>query len=198
MTRRLIVLPAAPVLLPDKAQTHPAALDVVMSACDAALASYLDAVPEVLVISAGDRFRDLEGPAEGSSGGTGARVADFLLDRVGFRGVRVHVNPRERDRGSAVVLAMADGAASLGAKAPRPGPATFDEELTSLLGTGDLTGLRAVSDTGAAAAGCVTADVWRRVAELAEGDWVCDDLRTFAPFGVRYYVGSWTTKADTR
>lgn len=194
-----MVLPAAPLLMPDLAQTVPDGVAEVLAACDEVLSAGLASASEVVIVSAPDQTRDLDGSGRPPRA-LAADVADALLDRVGYSGVRVHVDPQERERDAVTWLFMADGSASVGAKAPRPGVAGehLDESLIQALSEGALGELRAIGDGEAMAAGCLTAPVWRRLGELAGPTATCEAMSTFAPFGVRYFVGSWTTEADTR
>ncbi len=199
VTRRLIVLPAAPVLLPGLAQVAPEGVAEVLAACDEVLGAGVASAREVAIVSAADHPRDLmpTGPVPPPRA---EAVADSLLDRVGYGGVRLQLRPRQRDREATTWLLMTDGSAAVGPKSPRPGPAgpTLDEALMQWLVDGELGRLMTVSDSQAQTAGCLTASVWRRLGELGGARATCESMSTFAPFGVRYFVGSWTTEAGTR
>ena len=120
MTLRVAVLPAAPLLLPGTSQeVHPDCA-AVLAACDAVLSTLVAGVDEVVIVAAPDHLRDLSGPALGTDFPIGAQVAEALLDRVGFRGVRLYEAATLQDRADGVWLLMADGSASVGDRIPTP------------------------------------------------------------------------------
>ncbi len=191
---RLVVLPAAPVLLPDRAQETPAALQPVLAACDAVLTAALGADADVAVVAAPDHLRDLTGEQTDATDPFGRQVVTSLLDRAGHRGVRRPVAPDQvRGCGAPVVLFAADGSASVGEKSPRPGEAgaEVDARLRECLAAGDLAPLTDLDDTAAAAVGCVTAPVWRALGAFGAVRAVV--LHEFAPFGVTYFVAELQT-----
>ncbi len=188
MSAWLIVVPAAPVLLPGIAVTTPSELEPVLAACDEALQAVLSA-DEIVIEAAHDHLRDR---TPGGASTTGWAVADHLLDRVGYRGVRVRIHPGDPRPGEAR-LYVADGSASVGPKAPRPNPEgqVWDAELAAALATGDSGALRGLDDGNAAAVGCTTASVWRSLGTVLGPDWSGQSLTSWAPFGVTYWVAVW-------
>ncbi len=195
-----MVLPPAPVLLPDRSRVIPDACSEILAACDQVLAPAVAGVSEVAVVAASDHLRDLTGPGTDSAEHFGARVADSMLDRAGFRGARIRLSPGDDRRDAEVWLLMADGSASVGERSPRPGQdgAGFDDFLHRTLRAGNTAELGTITDTAAMAVGCTTAAVWRRLAQLAPEGATCASLLLFAPFGVQYFVGSLNAEAGTR
>lgn len=186
----LLVVPAAPLLVPGVAQELPLDLEPVLTACDAVLGAAVPRDADVTVVAAADQLRDLDGDPVRRSDCVGHRVAAALLDRVGHTGVRVPVTASgaEPPDGGGIWVFVCDGSASVGPKPPRPGPigAEVDELIAGSLRAGDLAALTALDDTLAAAAGCTTAAVWRLLARF--GGARADSVVSHAPFGVRYFV----------
>ena len=197
---RIAVVPAAPVLLPEVSRQQHPDCDEVLAACDSVLSQVASDADEVTIIAAPDQLRDLTGPAVRRDRAVGDRVAEALLDRVGFRGARVRCAPGDTPRLGSALMFLADGSADVTAKSPRPGAGgqDFDAALEEALRQGDFAALRDITDSTAMAVGCVTAPVWRSLAAWIPGGGQCHYLDQFAPFGVRYFVGSWTTEAGTR
>lgn len=197
---RIVVVPAAPVLLPEVSRQQHPDCDEVLAACDSVLSQVASDADEVTIIAAPDQLRDLTGPAVRRDRAVGDRVAEALLDRVGFRGARVRCAPGDSPRIGSALMFLADGSADVTAKSPRPGAGGrgFDADLEAALRRGDFAALAAITDSTAMAVGCVTAPVWRSLAAWVPGGGRCHHLAQFAPFGVSYFVGSWTTEAGTR
>lgn len=210
MPRRLAIVPPAPALISGLASDLPPQLDPVLAACDRAVAATAAGEPEVTILAVAERPRDLSWrpaqaeptvrlePAAVAAGSTGAvpplgwLVADHLLDRVGFTGVR-----RRRLVPSAALpegnlLVMADGSAARGDRSPRPGAPgrEFDDELVAAVRRPDEHRLTRIDDTSAARVGCGTAAVWRALASVAakaEGE----QLDVLHPLGVTYVIAVW-------
>ncbi|MFN8126353.1 MAG: hypothetical protein U0R64_07595 [Candidatus Nanopelagicales bacterium] len=191
---RLGLVPAAPLLLPGIARRAPAEMGPVLEACDRMLADLVSGADEVIIEAAPDLSRDLR---PGSASTTGWEVADHLLDRAGFRGVRVRGHPGS-ERAGDVRIFVADGSAAVGPKAPRPGGGELDERLTAGLDSLDGSSLRALDDGTALAAGCTTAPVWRSLGRWLTPEWVEVMRECWAPFGVTYWVASWTDATGAR
>ena len=192
----LVVVPAAPLLLPGAGQETPPGVEPVLAACDVVLG---DAVPmdgEVTIVAAADHMRDLVGDPVRTRDCVGHRVAAALLDRVGHTGVRVQLTADGESAPPAggTWVFMCDGSAAVGEKSPRPGPvgAQVDELIGAALADGDLAALGSLDDTLAAAAGCTTAPVWRALAAAGSAQPVA--LVSEAPYGVRYYVARLDTQ----
>lgn len=193
----MAVVPAAPLLVPGVARDVPPALAPILSDCDHVVSQLVASAAEVVVVAGRDVTRDLN-PSPGDAPVTGWRVGDNLLDRVGFRGVRVRVTPAAPPRPDAAMMFLADGSASAGPKPPRPAPggAEFDRSLVAAVRTSDPGGPAAIDDTTAARVGCTTAAVWRDFARFLSPGSTCRHLSVAAPFGVTYLVGLWDRPAD--
>lgn len=193
MTAGFVVVPAGPVLL-GGARDVPPELDEVLAASDRALSAALRHRDEVVIEAAPDVFRDRVPHPRASAGAgcTGWQVVDHLLDRVGFRGVRVRVHPGAL-RPAEITVFAADGSASVGVKSPRPhrDGARWDALIDDAIRTGRGEVLRELDDTAAAAVGCTTAAVWRSLGSRVTPQDRVRECRSWAPFGVTYWVASW-------
>jgi len=129
-------------------------------------------------------------------------VGAWLLDEVAYRGGRIGVGPADLARvlaeatGPVGVLALADGSARRGVKAPgyldaRAAP--FDAAVATALADGDadaLAGLDPAEEERLLAAGV---PVWRAVGGALAGRGMTGRLHAdVAPFGVGYLVADWT------
>lgn len=219
MSQTMAVVPAAPALIPGIARGVPPELDRLLVACDHVLSEVVRSHDEVVLVAAVDVPRDLlpdaglslgaglpsgeaqpreEGPPPGLKDQpvTGWRVGDSLLDRVGFGGVRLRVQPGAAPRPGAALVFLADGSAAAGPKPPRPSEQgdDFDRSLADALRSGDSEFLAALDDTTAARVGCTTAAVWRDLARHVGPERACADLTIAAPFGVTYFAGLWDNR----
>ncbi|SHG46933.1 hypothetical protein [Geodermatophilus nigrescens] len=217
--------PCPPLLLPRVAGRAAADTAGLRAACAAALDALLAAGPEVVVLvspdaegrygqgDAGDLRGfgvDVEVPLSGGvrPGGRrtppGLTVGAWLLDEAGHAGTRVGAGPRDLAAvvaglsGTVGVLALGDGSARRGVKAPGhldEAAAPFDAAVAAALATGDaaaLAGLDAAEGARLMAAGV---PVWRAVGALLAGRHVeARLLADEAPFGVGYLVASWTAR----
>lgn len=193
----LVVVPAAPLLLPGAGQETPPGVEPVLAACDEILAAALPADGDVTVVATADHMRDLVGDPVRTRDCMGHRVAGSLLDRVGHTGVRVSLTATggmPQPEGGTWVF-VCDGSASVGQKSPRPGPvgAQVDELISAALAEGDLAALGTLDDTLAAAAGCTTAAVWRALASV--GSALPTAMVSHAPYGVTYFVARLDSRA---
>ena len=156
---------------------------------------------------------DLEVPFAGRARPGGQRtplahtLGAWLLDREGHTGTRLGVGPHDLADaladalagvpGGAGVLAMGDGSARRGEKAPGhldPAAGPFDAAVAAALAAGDtaaLAGLDPVEGARLLAAGV---PVWRAVGAALAGRPVTAHLSyDDAPFGVGYLVAEWRT-----
>jgi hypothetical protein len=217
MAGRLAIVPPAPALISALAQRLPPQLDDVLAACDRAVGETVAREPEVTVVAVPQRTRDLSWrpaakppsqtvPARDLFSGqaghhwpSGWAVADHLLDRVGFRGVRLRrLLTDDQTLPDGNLLVLADGSAARGDRSPRVGApgAQFDDTLAEAVRTTDAEMLAAIDDTAAARVGCGTAAAWRalaRVAAAAECQWV----EVSHPLGVTYVIAVWRLDRDS-
>jgi hypothetical protein len=129
-------------------------------------------------------------------------VGAWLLDEVAYRGGRIGVGPGELDRvladsaGSVGVLALADGSARRGVKAPgyldeRAAP--FDAAVATALADGDAAALAGLDPGEGERLLAAGVPVWRAVGAALAGRTVTGRLHAdVAPFGVGYLVADWT------
>lgn len=204
---RIVVVPAAPALLPGLAAEAPPGYADVLAHCDEALSQAVAGQPEVgLVAGADPPRRDLVwrvsparersvaeqyGGLAASNSRTGWLVAQHLLDRVGYVGVRRQLPAAVWVEDCPPVLVVAaDGSATVGPRSPRPGGdgAAFDAALERALRGPALEELVLVTDTAAARVGCTTAAAWRAVAAAGAGDWDLLSCAADAPYGVASFV----------
>lgn len=218
--------PQPPLLLPVVSGAPSYALSALRAAVSAAVQVVLEQRPEVVVVVGNDaggvRFGpgdagdlrgfgvDLELPFAGRIRPGGRRIpaphllGAWLLDRAGHAGPRLGVGPD--DLGTALsdlpgpvgVLAMGDGSARRGEKAPGhldPAAGPFDAAVARALAAGDaaaLAGLDPVMGERLLAAGV---PVWRAVGAALDGLAIeAELLYDEAPFGVGYPVATWRTR----
>ncbi|WP_040339881.1 hypothetical protein [Candidatus Blastococcus massiliensis] len=218
--------PAAPLLLPAvEISAVPETADL-RRACAAAVEAMLAAGPGTVVVvgpeaPAGARYGagdvaslrgfglDVDVPFAGppAAGGSTAppvfAVGAWLLDEAGFSGARVGVGPDELARvlagiaGPVGVLALGDGSARRGVKAPGyldEAAAPFDAGVAESLAAGDAAALAALDPTAGERLLAAGVPVWRAVGAALTGRAVAGRLHAdVAPFGVGYLVADWTT-----
>lgn len=216
--------PFPPLLLPEVEGRPDGDTTALRHACAAAVTAMLAVRPEVVVVvgdgvgpeerfgqgDAGDLRGfglDLQPPFDGRAWPGGRRVplphtlAARLLDDAGYSGTRVGVGPADlgqllRDLpGPVGVLAMADGSARRGVKAPGyldDAAAPFDATVARALAEGDaaaLAGLEAAEGDRLLVSGV---PVWRALGAALTGRAVAGRLHLdVAPFGVGYLVADW-------
>ena len=219
--------PSAPLLLPAVEGGPSPETAELRRACLAAVTAMLATGPESVAVVAGGapagtrygagdvaRLHGLgleldvpfAGPPAARPGVAGPEfaVGAWLLDEVAYRGGRIGVGPAELARVLAEsaepvgVLALADGSARRGVKAPgyldeRAAP--FDAAVATALTDGDaaaLAGLDAAEGERLLAAGV---PVWRAVGGALAGRAMSGRLHAdVAPFGVGYLVADWTPR----
>jgi hypothetical protein len=218
--------PQPPLLLPVVAGTPTYALSVLRAAVSAAVQVVLEGRPEVVVVvgagADGMRFGpgdagdlrgygvDLELAFAGRVRPGGRRIPEphllgaWLLDHAGHTGPRLGVGPD--DLGTALsdlpgpvgVLAMGDGSARRGEKAPGrmdPAAAPFDAAVVRALATGDAAALAGLDPIEGARLLAGGVPVWRAVGAALEGLAIdAELLHDAAPFGVEYPVATWRTR----
>lgn len=210
MPRRLAVLPPAPALISGLGQELPPQLEPVLAGCDRAVGAVVSGQSEVTVLAVAEHPRDLSRPlppvpatarpdpvqvAAGAAGAVpplGWLVADHLMDRIGFRGVRHRRLLPAPSAPGGNLLVMADGSAARGERSPRAGAPgkVFDDRLAAAVSQPDPDQLAGIDDTAAARVGCGTAAAWRALATLAHGA-ECEQLEVLHPLGVTYVIGVW-------
>jgi hypothetical protein len=218
--------PQPPLLLPVVAGATSYALSALRAAVSAAVQVVLEGQPEVVVVvgSGADGVRfgpgdagdlrgygvELELPFAGGIRPGGRRIpvphllGAWLLDQAGHTGPRLGVGPDDLEAalsdlpGPVGLLAMGDGSARRGEKAPGhldPAAGPFDAAVTAALaagGTAALAGLDPVEGERLLAAGV---PVWRAVGAALHGLTIqADLLYDEAPFGVAYPVATWRTR----
>jgi hypothetical protein len=217
--------PSAPLLLPVVERSAAPETTELRRACLAAVAAMVASSPGAVVVVAGGapagaRYGegevarlhglglDLDVPFAGTpaarpaTAGPEFAVGAWLLDEGGYRGRRIGVGPGELagvvagSTGRVGVLALGDGSARRGVKAPgyldeRAAP--FDAAVATALAAGDaaaLAGLDPAEGARLLAAGVPT---WRAVGAALTGREITAVLHhDAAPFGVGYLVASWT------
>jgi hypothetical protein len=217
--------PSAPLLLPAVEVSPALETTELRRACLAAVSAMLATGPDTVVVVAGgapagarygegDVARlhglglELDVPFAGTPAarpgvaGPAFAVGAWLLDEAAYRGGRIGVGPGDLARvlaeatGRVGVLALADGSARRGVKAPgyldeRAAP--FDAAVATALAAGDaaaLAGLDPAQGEQLLAAGV---PVWRAVGGALAGRAVSGRLHAdVAPLGVGYLVADWT------
>jgi hypothetical protein len=218
--------PQPPLLLPAVTGAPSDALSVLRAAVGSAVRTVLEGLPEVVVVvgSGADGVRigpgdagdlrgfgvDLELPFAGRVLPGGRRIplphllGAWLLDQAGHTGPRLGVGPD--DLGTALsdlpgpvgVLAMGDGSARRGEKAPGhldPAAGPFDAAVAGALASGDAAALAALDPAEGERLLAAGVPVWRAVgAALAGLPVEAELLHDDAPFGVGYPVATWRTR----
>ena len=219
--------PAAPLLLPAVEGSAVAGTTALRRACLAAVAAMLAPGPEVVVVVAGGvpegtrygngdvaRLRglglDLDVPFAGSPvaqpavAGPAFAGGAWLLDEAAHAGRRIGVGPEDLARvlgectGPVGVLALGDGSARRGVKAPgyldeRAAP--FDAAVATALADGDAAGLADLDPAEEERLLAAGVPVWRAVGGALAGRPIAGRLHAdVAPFGVGYLVADWTAR----
>jgi hypothetical protein len=218
--------PQPPLLLPAVTGAPSCALAVLRAAVTSAVQTVLAGLPEIVVVvgagadgvrfgpgDAGDLHGfgvDLEQPFAGRVLPGSRRVplphllGAWLLDHAGHTGPRLGVGPD--DLGTALsdlpgpvgVLAMGDGSARRGEKAPGhldPAAGPFDAAVAGALATGDAAALAALDPAEGERLLAAGVPVWRAVgAALAGLPVEAELLHDEAPFGVGYPDATWRTR----
>jgi len=216
--------PAPPLLLPAVEVSGDNVTTALRAACAAAVGDLLALRPEVVVVvgdgpGPGERFGagdagdlrgfgvDVEIPFEHQVRPGGRRLpvphtlGAWLLEQVGFAGVRVGVGPADlgqvvRDLPAPVgVLAMGDGSARRSVKAPGyldDAAAPFDAAVARALGSGDAGSLAGLDEVEGARLLATGVPVWRAVGAALAGRRITARLHyDAAPLGVGYLAASW-------
>jgi hypothetical protein len=199
------------VLIPEVASGAAHELDGLRSACDEAVASLLNAQPDVIVVVGAGT------PVRGSGGtlapygvplqvGSGAptlplphTVGCWLLDRAGWTGRRIYVGTDDdaavtAEAGNVALLVMGDASARRTEKAPGyidARAAEFDATVAHALRTGPQAVMALDGDLAEQllAAGW---SAWQLLARVTQDSaWMCELLYDDAPYGVGYLVASW-------
>ncbi|WP_299959665.1 hypothetical protein [uncultured Modestobacter sp.] len=218
--------PQTPLLLPAVAGAPGYALSVLRAAVLGAVQTLLADEPDVVLVvgdgAGGVRFGpgdagdlrgfgvDLEVPFAGRVRPGGHRlplahlIGAWLLDRAGHTGARLGVGPDDLAAaladvpGPIGVLAMGDGSARRGEKAPGgldPAAAPFDAAVTAALASGDPAALAALDPTAGERLLAAGVPVWRAVGAALTGVEPTAALRhDDAPFGVAYPVATWRVR----
>lgn len=206
------VCPHPPLLLPELAGAATPELDGLREACDAALAHLAGAGADRIVAvgsAAPPSGAELGRPEAPLS----LAVADWLLDRAGLAAAAEPVAagapaPGCAERGAALastadrlaLLVMGDGSACRGPKAPGyddPDAAPFDAGVAAALAAADPAGLLALDADLAARLLCAGRAPWQVLAGAVSVDgraWYGDLLYDAAPYGVCYFVATWSPR----
>ncbi len=219
--------PAAPLLLPAVEGSAVPDTTELRRACLAAVTGMLGVGPEAVVVvgggaPAGARYGvgdvarlhglglDLDVPfagppaAQPGNAGPGFAVGAWLLDEAGYTGRRIGVGPEDLApvlgelSGPTGVLALGDGSARRGVKAPgyldgRAAP--FDAVVARALADGDAGTLAALDATEQERLLAAGVPVWRAVGAALAGRAMRGRLHAdVAPFGVGYLVADWTPR----
>lgn len=129
-------------------------------------------------------------------------VGGWLLDRAGFagrrRGLAVPAVAAAPPLDAEALLVVGDGSARRDPEAPGafdPTALPFDDAVAAALAAGDAAALAALDPHVGAQLLAAGTSVWRLVGELLAGRDVRADLTYYAaPFGVAYFVASWTVR----
>ena len=219
--------PAAPLLLPAvEGSAVPETTDL-RRACLTAVSGMLAGRPGTVVVVAGDapagaRYGegdvarlhglglDLDMPFAGAAAarpgvaGPEFALGAWLLDEVAYRGRRIGVGPDDLVRvlaestGPVGLLALADGSARRGVKAPgyldgRAAP--FDAAVATALADGHAAALAALDPAEGERLLAAGVPVWRAVGAALAGRAMSGRLHAdVAPFGVGYLVADWTPR----
>lgn len=218
--------PAAPLLLPAVEGGAVPETTELRRACLAAVTGMLSVGVETVVVvgdaPAGARYGagdvaglrglglDLDLPFAGPPAPGGATaapgfgVAAWLLDEAGFTGHRIGVGAEDLSAalagcaGPVGVLALADGSARRGVKAPGyldEAAAPFDAAVAQALAAGDAGALAALDPVEGERLMAAGVPVWRAVGAALAGRPVAGRVHLdAAPFGVGYLVAGWATR----
>ena len=219
--------PSAPLLLPAVEGSGAPETTELRRACLGAVAAMLASGPETVVVvaggapagaryGAGDVARlhglglDLDVPFAGApaarpaTAGPAFAVGAWLLDEVAYRGGRIGTGPGDLAGGLAGstgpvgVLALGDGSARRGVKAPgyldeRAAP--FDAAVATALADGDAAALAELDPAEGERLLAAGVPVWRAVGGALAGGAMSGRLHAdVAPFGVGYLVADWTPR----
>jgi hypothetical protein len=130
-------------------------------------------------------------------------IGAWLLDDAAWSGARryVGIDASLDDNGgpdtATAILAVGDGSARRTEKAPGhldPRAERFDVEVERLIAAGDVAGLGAIDGDLAAELMCGGLTVWRWLSHVVGDRPVrhAEVLMHVAPYGVGYFVGSWS------
>lgn len=206
-----VVCPHAPVLVPEVAGSAAADLDELRAACDAALGEAL-AVRPTRVVVAGSGAPGCWDASDGGSlapygvdvrvGGTGEELplsltlGAWLLDRAGWSGDRLYATEPVDLRSDDVALVMADGSAKRTEKAPGyidERAESFDALIVGALRDGDGPALADLDLALAEDLWCGGVPMLRWLGRQAgDADVDAKLLYDAAPYGVGYWVATWT------
>ncbi|RZQ59945.1 hypothetical protein [Amycolatopsis suaedae] len=220
MIARAVVVPQAPLLVPELAAGAAGETEPVRSACLRAVAALTEVSGDWTALAAGPPAV-VGPPARGSLRGYGvdrqvslsaqgespaaelplpALVAGWLREQAGARSVEVHtVDGGPPPPVGDALLVLGDGSNRHGPRAPGGEHADapqFDAELAKALGDADPAALAAVLESGRCdRLGVATRPAWLAFAELAAGPaWHAELLYSDAPFGVGYHVAVWSRR----
>jgi hypothetical protein len=218
MIEAVAFCPQAPALVPEVGRGLDAELGAVRAAVVEAIARIRVPADDLVLIGPGSADAQYGPRTRGSFAGFGvdltvplgigdgpARLPAALSVGAYFAGsatrcyaVGPEGTPPDLEGGPVALLVLGDGSARRTEKAPGyldPRAAGYDTEVRTALASGDPALLGALdADLGAEllAAG---APVWRAVAPLLSGGYDADLLYAGDPFGVAYFVATWTSRS---
>jgi hypothetical protein len=225
--RSVAFVPSAPLLVPQVAGGSAEADADLRAASLAAVQSALDTDPRTVTIvapaptwllTAEDCTWDFAGfGVDRRDGDLRPRlpwalgIGAWLLDQCGWSGYRSWVglapssNPGgDLGSGPVAVVAVGDGSACRTEKAPGhldPRAKAFDSAVADCLARGDAAALAGLDETAAAELMCGGLPVWRWVAEHVVGTGrsvtSAQLVSHTAPYGVGYFVASWSVEGPT-
>lgn len=213
--------PNPPVLIPELAQGAAPELDDLRRACRAAITHLASSGAPIVVIGSGPSTRWHEATAHGTFAGYGVPgdiglgsdepgplelplsltvgawlLRDVLGANCGATGLSVRDLPRQSLLTDDVaLLVMGDGSARRSTSAPgyldeRAEP--FDAAVEAALRSGDPSALTALDSALGAELLAAGVPAWRAAGSLAEGRYAAELRYAAAPYGVGYFVASWT------
>jgi hypothetical protein len=219
VVRAIAFCPSPPLLVPELAAGAAGELDPLRAACREAVRRLLAARPdEVVVIGTGPATGRFPPGSTGTLAGYGVPVTAalpggppspgplplpltlgaWLLAGVPVPCSGVVVDPENECIPDApAYLVVGDGSARRSEKAPGyvdPRAEPFDAAVVAALATGDAAALRALDPALGADLLAAGVPAWRAVGRAATGTFDADLLYAADPYGVGYFVASWTAR----
>lgn len=206
--------PQAPALVPEVGRGLDGELGEVRAACRAAVASASAVNGSVAIIAAGAAPRAFAPNARGTFAGFGVDrtvgtgdatgpvelptalcVGAWLTGGAGRAYAVTPGAPPDLPGDTAALVVVGDGSARRTEKAPGyldPRADGYDAEVVAALESGDPQRLAALDVALGAELLCAGAPAWSAVAGLLDGRYTAGIGYTGAPFGVGYFVATWT------
>ena len=214
MIEAVAFLPHPPVLVPELAQCAASELGDLRTACAAARDLVMAPDRVTVLIGAGTAIRGHDANARGTFAGFGVPVDVSSGDGSGPLDLPLSLSvgcwlvgggraysigpdgapPVLPDEPTSLIV-MGDGSARRDEKAPGyldARAASYDQAVVDALGSGDPRELAALDPVLGAQLLAAGAPVWRAAAQLLTRTYTGTVLHDSAPFGVGYFVATWT------